>query len=251
MSGNPRTQYPPLNKSRAAVRLIGGAVLLALFLWLVGWAIARLGEDSSLSAWENSVNRWFEAHRTPTLDTVTHIASSLAETLTCVVVLIVAMGVLRLWLGRWRESVALLLALAGEVVIFITVSALVERSRPDVSQLDDAPPTSSFPSGHTGAAVALYGSLAVILLREVRVRWLARLLATLLVLIPVAVGVARLYRGMHHPTDVIFGAVNGAVWAALVLATILPLRQQSTPAAAPGPHGDPHEAGTRPVRGEP
>ena len=131
--------------------------------------------------------------------------------MTCVAVLIVAMVVLRVWLGRWRESVALLLALAGEVVIFLAVSAAVERDRPDVSQLDDAPPTSSFPSGHTGAAVALYGSLAVILLREMRVRWLARLLAVLLLLIPVAVGIARLYRGMHHPTDVIFGAVNGGV----------------------------------------
>lgn len=39
------------------------------------------------------------------------------------------------------------------------------RSRPDVLALDAAIPTSSFRSGHTGAAAALYGSLAIVLLR--------------------------------------------------------------------------------------
>ena len=255
MSSSPRTEYPPLDRSAVAAQLVGGAVLLALLLWLAGRVIAGLGGSSSLGAWEDDVTAWFEAQRTPGLDSITHVASYLAETVTCVAVLIVAMVVLRLWLGRWRESVALLLALAGEVVIFLAVSAAVERDRPDVSQLDDAPPTSSFPSGHMGAAVALYGTLAVILLREVRVRWVARLLATLLLLIPVAVGLARLYRGMHYPTDVIFGAVNGGVWAWLVIATVLPRpqRQPTLPSAAGGT-GQPEdvpERGKPPVRGEP
>ena len=70
-----RTEYPPLNRSAVAVRLIGGAVLLALLLWLAGWAIARLGESSSLGAWEDDVTEWFEAQWTPSLDAITHAAS--------------------------------------------------------------------------------------------------------------------------------------------------------------------------------
>ncbi len=37
------------------------------------------------------------------------------------------------------------------------------------------------------------------------------LVVALLLLVPLAVGLSRLYRGMHHPTDVAFGLANGTV----------------------------------------
>ena len=64
---------------------------------------------------------------------------------------------LRLWLGRWRESWTLPTPLVGELLAFLVVTAVVNRPRPGVPHLDAAAPTSSFPSGHTAPAVALYG----------------------------------------------------------------------------------------------
>jgi undecaprenyl-diphosphatase len=196
--------------------------VIAVSLLLVGWAIVTLATPSALTRWEDSVNKWFYASRTGALDTVTHIGSYLAETITCSVLLVVLVVVLRLWLGRWRESWALFAALAGQLLFFLLVAAVVNRPRPSVPQLDVAPPTSSFPSGHTAAAVAFYGCLAIIVLRQFRPRWFAIAVAALLCLIPVVVGVSRLYRGMHHPTDVIFGALAGGLWLALVVSTLLP-----------------------------
>jgi membrane-associated phospholipid phosphatase len=118
---------------------------------------------------------------------------------------------------------------------------VVNRPRPDVLHLDDAPPTSSFPSGHTAAAVAFYGCLAVIVLRQLRPRWLALVVTALLCLVPFVVGISRLYRGMHHPTDVVFGALGGGLWLALVLVTLLPLprREVDRPAVSPDAHEEP------------
>jgi membrane-associated phospholipid phosphatase len=214
--------YPPLRIRRIAAHLIFSGLLLAFALVLIGWAIVRLATPSALTRWEDSVNQWFYAGRTPTLDMLTHIGSSLSNTTTCIAVLVVAVVVLRLWLGRWRESWTVAVSIIGELWVFILVTLLVNRPRPSVPLLDVAPPTSSFPSGHTGAAVALYGCLAVIFLRWLRPKWLAITLATVLWVIPVVVGVSRLYRGMHHPTDVFFGALAGGVWLAIVLTTLLP-----------------------------
>ncbi len=214
--------YPPLRRRDVILRLGVAWLVLAVGLSLVGWAIVTFATPSALTRWEDSVNKWFYAARTGTLDTVSHIGSYLAETVTCIVLFVVLAVVLRLWLGRWRESWTLFAALAGQLLIFLAVAAVVNRPRPNVPQLDVAPPTSSFPSGHTAAAVAFYGCLAVIVLRQLRPRWFAIVVAALLWLIPVVVGISRLYRGMHHPTDVIFGALGGGLWLAVVISTLLP-----------------------------
>jgi undecaprenyl-diphosphatase len=232
--------YPPLHRRDVAVRLVGGGLGLALALSLIGWAIVTLATPSALTRWEGSVNQWFHAARTPTLDTVSHIGSYLAETITCIVLLVVVTVALRLWLGRWRESWTLFAALVGELLVFLVVTAVVNRPRPDVPHLDAAPPTSSFPSGHTAAAVAFYGCLAVIVLRQLTPRWLAVTVSTLLCLVPVVVGISRLYRGMHHPTDVVFGALGGGLWLALVLSTLLPRpRQDVARVVSPDAHEEP------------
>ncbi|MFJ4673872.1 phosphatase PAP2 family protein [Kitasatospora purpeofusca] len=89
------------------------------------------------------------------------------------------------------------------------VTLCVDRPRTTAPHLDTAPPTSSFPSGHVGAAVALYGTLAVLAALRVRGR-LRPLLCVLAALLPVLVAFSGLYRGMHHPTDGLLGEVTGS-----------------------------------------
>jgi len=207
---------------RRGTTLVAGGLVLAISLALIGMAIVQLATPSAMTVWEDGVNDWFVVHRTPSLDSWTHVASTIANSRTIFALLVVMAVVFRLWLGRWHESAALFAAIAGELLIFVAVSAVVARPRPDVPRLDAAPPTSSFPSGHTGAAVAFYGCIAIIVLRQLRPRWLAIVVSALVFLVPVVVGMSRIYRGMHHPVDVIVGAVCGGVWLALVLTTLLP-----------------------------
>jgi undecaprenyl-diphosphatase len=76
-----------------------------------------------------------------------------------------------------------------------------------------SPPTSSYPSGHTAAATVLYISLAVItayaLARADQARRFTGWLVSVAALIILFVAVSRLYRGMHHPTDVVAGFLLG------------------------------------------
>jgi membrane-associated phospholipid phosphatase len=99
--------------------------------------------------------------------------------------------------------------------VFLVTTLVIARPRPTVPRLDVSPPTSSFPSGHTAAAIALYVGLAIIVGRHVRNGVVRSLVWTLAILIPCFVGVSRVYRGMHHPTDVL-GSIPLGVAALLV-----------------------------------
>jgi membrane-associated phospholipid phosphatase len=46
------------------------------------------------------------------------------------------------------------------------------------------------------------------------------------VLVPLAVGVSRMYRGMHHLTDVLGGLALGGVWLCLVTLVIVAATHQ-------------------------
>ncbi|MFD3679670.1 diacylglycerol kinase family protein [Streptomyces sp. NPDC058613] len=125
-------------------------------------------------------------------------------TLLCIVALLVLPRV------AWRtEALFLGASVAAQSAVFVVVTMFVQRPRPAVPRLDGAPPTSSFPSGHVGASVALYGGLAVIALLRMRGPWRYAVSGALL-LVPPAVGMSRMYRGMHFPTDVVGGLLNGA-----------------------------------------
>jgi membrane-associated phospholipid phosphatase len=60
-----------------------------------------------------------------------------------------------------------------------------------------------------------------------------RYAALVLLLIPVAVGLSRIYRGMHHPTDVVGGLVNGAVTLVVVGSVFLSARSPAGERALP------------------
>ena len=132
---------------------------------------------------------------------------------------------------QWWLAVVPSIALGLQAVLFFTSSLLVGRERPEVGLLDDSPPTTAFPSGHTSAAAALYVTLALLCQRITR-PWLRWGLTVVCLLVPFAVATARLYRGMHHPTDVVVGLVNGVVCARARVAVPAPGRLARRPTAA-------------------
>jgi undecaprenyl-diphosphatase len=205
---------------RSAVPLLVTAIAVIGLMWMGGTLLVN-GSFTGLSRADSVTTEWAVAHRTPLLDGLTHAGTMMADTLVALGVTAVAVVVLRWRLGRWRESLIVVVAVVGELLIFLAITALVHRDRPPVVRLDEAPPTSSFPSGHTGAAVALYACLAVLLLRTVPRRPSARAMAAVGLAIPVIVAASRIYRGMHYLSDVVAGAIASGIWLAVVLVVLL------------------------------
>lgn len=191
-------------------------LLIALPLIALGWLIDG---PLALTGPEDNVNEWFANRRQDWLDDLTVIPTKLASTEGIVIVAGLA-ALLFVARRRWPSLVLVVWALTAELTIFLFTNLVTGRPRPDVVKLDSVPATSSFPSGHVSATVALYGSLALIVTLRNRRPVAAVALWVWVVVATVGVAFARVYRGAHHVSDVIAGAALGTccVIAAAILA---------------------------------
>jgi undecaprenyl-diphosphatase len=191
-----------------AIVAITGLVVMAAVMVGLGLLLVHVLAPGGLGRWDASVNDWFVTQRTTTLNAVTRWGSDLGATLTIVGIALVAAVALAI-ARTWDAVRFVVISLVIEVSVFLISTVFVNRPRPDVHRLDISPPTSSYPSGHTAAAIVLYVGLALVvstLTRNAILRAIAWILA---VALPIVVGLSRLYRGMHHPTDVLASVILG------------------------------------------
>jgi membrane-associated phospholipid phosphatase len=194
-----RTVWQELGQ--AGRRAVPAFLAIGVVVVLLGLLITKVLETTGFADADAGVDRWFAKHRGPTLNTLTHIGTLFGETVTIVGLTAITFVVFRVVFHRWRESVILLICVVGQSLIFLVTTILIDRDRPPVPHLDDSPPTSSFPSGHTAASTAYWGGTALIVAWHTRERWLRTLITVVGLLIPIMVATCRMYRGMHYPTD--------------------------------------------------
>lgn len=216
--------------------VLAAFVAVEAVLLLLGLLVTRVLAHTALHRDETAFERDVVAHRTPSWNDITRLGTLLGATNT--VIALTALGCLVLaWRGHGpRLPVFLAVAVAGETALFVLASVVVHRLRPAIPHLDAAPPTSSFPSGHTAATVALWCGLALGLARTHPRHPLRALSWVLAVALPVFVLSCRLYRGMHWPTDVAASVVFTLLWLLLLRAVLLPpdARLSATTERSPG-----------------
>lgn len=119
-----------------------------------------------------------------------------------------------LWLSRRRATALFLIAaVSSGILLSNTAKALFDRPRPDLVPHGTHVYTASFPSGHSLMAAVTYLTLAVIVARGFTEERLRVYVVSIAVFLTLAVGVSRVYLGVHWPTDVAAGWAMGAAWA--------------------------------------
>ena len=124
-------------------------------------------------------------------------------------------------------GVVLLADLAASGLKVATDRPRPEETLAGIDVLVTSPSTASFPSGHaaTSFAAAVVLSLAL------------PALAPAFVALAAAVGVSRLYVGVHYPLDVVGGAILGAAVATALLLLARALRRSRSPRTQDLPTG--------------
>ena len=192
-----------------------GALALALFCVLLIALAQRTG-------WLEGVNVGLmtlagEGRETGPGGTVTmvmRLASAIGGTLGRITLLALVLAPL-LWAGHRRSAAWLAGMMAGGTLLNLGLKQIYAAPRPDLLPHLDIVHSYSFPSGHSAGNMMFFGALA--LLAGGRI---AQALAAAMILM---IGVSRVWLGVHWPSDVLAGWIEGLGWLALC-AVWLPAR---------------------------
>lgn len=118
-------------------------------------------------------------------------------------------------LSRHRPRLASQVAVGalGGLTAELGIKRFFRRQRPTLLEHLEVVTSTSFPSGHATAAASIYLTLAFVASRSRRLRPHRGALLGAAAMTATAVGVSRVYLGVHWPTDVLSGLALGTAWA--------------------------------------
>ena len=184
--------------------LLSCLCLLALF----GWLSQEVLEKESFG-FDTTILLWLHQHSNSAIDSLMLGLTMLANPEFVIMLVATSLGLL-LWYRRvWAAQIFVLTCLGG-VILNQGLKLVFVRPRPRLWTPLVVEHSYGFPSGHALGSLVLYGFLAVLLAdRYPRYRVGIYSIASL---ISGAIGLSRLFLGVHYPTDIIAGYAVGFVW---------------------------------------
>ena len=184
--------------------------ILALF----GGVVEDLITSDPIIAADVRIANLLTAFRTETLTNVFSWITLLGKSQVILYFIAVTVAILWLW-RKYYYILPLFVAVIGSGAFTYSGKLAFHRPRPELAVY--AEHSFSFPSGHATIAVAFYGFLSYLLIRFAP-NWRRKVnlffAGTLLIL---AIGLSRIYLGVHFLSDVWSGYLVGAMWLIIAI----------------------------------
>lgn len=222
MTGNPESlmnSLPEAERGRRPSKLLGVAIPLSLLiaiasLFVFAWIAEEVLEQHT-RRFDSAVRDWVHQFSSPWLTGAAKAASFIGAD-----VLVAALiGCLLVFAFlRWRRAALwLTITMAGALVLNLSLKDAFHRQRP-APFFVPLPHTYSFPSGHALFSFCFYGVLAGLLAGRIK-SLMARICIWIVAAVLIAaIGLSRIYLGVHYPTDVLGGYLAAAVWVSSMIA---------------------------------
>lgn len=193
-----------------------GAFVLALFCVLIIALAQRAGWLDGLNVGlMEAAGRGRETAFGGSVTMVMRIVSAIGGTAGRIILVILVLAPLLIY-GMRKSALWLLLVVTGGTLLNLGLKQIFAAPRPELLPHLDIVHSYSFPSGHSAGNMIFFGALAMLAGR----RWAYGAAAMMVALI----GVSRVWLGVHWPSDVTAGWVEGLGW--LILCAIwLPARR--------------------------
>ncbi len=189
-----------------------GFVISVTGLWLFGGITEDVIHHDPLTQFDVTVLDWVHARATPAGYAISNAISLLGSPLT-LTILALGVGFLLAARRQWILLGGWLAAFAGGGLLAAVLKLVIHRPRPPYAAEFLQHYSWSFPSGHAMGSLIGYGMLAYVL----ALLWIHRRsaqisMALVAALLIVAIGLSRLYLGVHYFSDVVGGYAAGVLW---------------------------------------
>jgi undecaprenyl-diphosphatase len=209
------TAVPPSSRPRRIPYVLAG--LTALLLWGFALVADEVIEGDTLR-FDNAVTSFFRGANNPNdpwgptwLEEAMRDITGLGSFTVLGFVLVAAVLYLVLS-GQGRTALFVGFSVVSGTILSTGLKIVFDRPRPDVEAVARVF-TASFPSGHATVSAVVYLTLGLLLAEALPSRRLKVYFIGLGVFMTVAVGISRVYLGVHFATDVLAGWSLGAAWA--------------------------------------
>lgn len=183
-------------------------IVYLLILSIVAWLCTEVWEKEAFSL-DRAFLLWLHQFANPQLDRMMLFFTALGDPPAVATIFVITIAWL-LMKRHYTDGIRFTIACAGGVVINQGMKLFFAKPRPELWPRLIAETSFSFPSGHAVGAMVVYGFLAYILTKQLsHLKIYIWTIASVLIL---AIGLSRLYLGVHYPTDIIAGYGIGILW---------------------------------------
>ena len=182
--------------------LFGLAIVASVAFAVIAAAMRR----GALDPLDTSLELAMHQLDSPLADAVLRTATLIGSNIVALPAVAVAIA---LAIHRRQRVVAVVLAIDTAVVIaaYSLLKVMFSRERPRLFDKVALPTDYSFPSGHSMTAMGIYGVIAAALIAMFPAARRPVIIAAVLLI--AAIGLSRIYLGVHWPSDVLGGLLGG------------------------------------------
>lgn len=191
---------------------------------LIIYLLAQLSDEvleQEAFAFDRTILLGIHQFANPTLDRLMLAITSLGNPNIVVAISAITFAIL-CWRRYDQEAKIFVIDCFGGVILSYGLKLVFSKPRPNLWQSPIEETSFSYPSGHALGSTILYGFLAYIL--ATRYPQFAFLIYASAVFLIAAIGLSRLYLGVHWPTDIIAGYSIGFLWVMFCI-TMLKLQK--------------------------
>jgi membrane-associated phospholipid phosphatase len=214
-----RHLHPRLAPLITTIGIVGLTICL-----LILFVLAKLAEEvleGDTFAFDTTFLLWLHQFANPNLDNLMLFLTNLGNPIT--VVIVAGITILLLWWQSYQEEAKVfVLACLGGLILNTGLKLFFSKPRPELWHSLISEKSFSFPSGHALGSMVLYGFVAYEL--ATHYPHLSKVIYSLTVILIAAIGISRLYLGVHWPTDIIAGYGVGFLWL-MICITMLKLQR--------------------------